>query len=63
MRLISSGYLRVDWWWCSICRAKMKQGELMYVVEDKKHRLKAVCRICAEDIDPGAQPHEPKAVY
>lgn len=56
MKIIFNGYLRVDYWLCSSCNAKMKRGDLMYIIiEGTGRELKAVCRGCVRETDALSQ--------
>jgi len=55
MTIVFNGYLRVDFWLCSSCNAKMKRGDLMYIIEGASGELKAVCRGCVKETDALSQ--------
>lgn len=57
MRVVSSGYLKVDWWLCMFCKKKMLEGDPMYIIRNDKGELKAACQKCAKQIDRDANPH------
>lgn len=42
------------------CKNRMLEGDPMYIIRNDKGELKSACQKCAKQIDPDANPHNPK---